>query len=303
MTITISVESRDTAMNAANAAFDEIARIERLMSPVVVTSDVCRINALADRQSVEVSEETFKILEYAKEVWRKSEGAFDITFASVAHLWHFDPKNFSPPSNHRVRSFLHLVNSENLLLDRARKAVRFRKKNMKIGLGGIAKGLAILRAIETLQRHGIRNAIVEAGGDLMVIGTKGNERWRVGLVHPRKKEILAVIEMFPGKAVATSGDYERFSMYRGIRYHHILDPSTGFPARNCISVSVICDDPIKADAYATACFVLGKEKAFALAKKDNFSLIVIDTNMQMYVSETLQGKINLIGNIPLQWVR
>lgn len=303
--ITIIAPSEREAVRAANAAFKEIARIEKLLSPVIEESDVYRINAYGSSKEVEVSEETLNLLHYAKEVWQNSERAFDITFASIAHLWDFSKPSFVPPSAARVNALRSLINSKYLILNDAKRTVKFQRKQMKIGLGGIAKGYAIKRAIEVLQQHGIQNAIVEAGGDLMVIGNKRGDRWYVALAHPRAKdEVVAILQLDPSTAIATSGDYERYAMYKGVRYHHIIDPKTGFPAKKCISVSVICNDPVKADAYATACFVLGKEKAFALAQKEQFGIIIIEENMKMYASESVKEMFVIQDeDISVQWMK
>lgn len=302
--ITVIADSHEKASQAAEAAFKEIGRIEALMSPVSISGDVYRINHDAARGPVEVSDETFSLLCHSKEVWERSGGAFDITFASLSQFWNFKKTPFIPPDADFLKKHLAKVDSMKMLLDAKKKTVKFTKAGMKIGLGGIAKGYAIYLAIEMLRAHGIRNAIVEAGGDLMVIGRKNGNFWRVGLAHPRQKEIVAVIELKDGQSIATSGDYERFAIYKGVRYHHIIDPKTGFPANRCVSVSVICDDPVEADAYATAFFVMGRERAFDLMKVHrNLEAIIIDPDMKIYASASLRGKIHLIREQELIWVQ
>ncbi len=301
--ITIITDSHDHAAKAAEAAFVEISRIEMLMSPVL-KGDVFRINKEAEDHPVTVSDETFAVIHRAKEIWQETAGAFDITFASISKFWDFNRIPFIPPQKNIIQKYLYLVNSDNLLLDARNKTVKFAKKHMKIGLGGIAKGFAILRAIEILRAQSITNAIVEAGGDLMVIGSKGSEQWRVGLAHPRAQEILSIIDLSDGCAIATSGDYERFAMHRATRFHHILDPKTGFPANRCISVSVICSDPVSADAYATAFFVLGKERAFEIIKKKgNLEAIIIEPDMRIYASESLKKRMHMLLDMKINWIK
>lgn len=301
--ITIIADSHDVAANAAEAAFAEIARIESLLSPKSESGDVARANRYASKVDVQISEETFRIIERAKGIWQKTDGAFDITFASIAHLWNFGKKPFMPPSRQSVLSLLDRIDSGKLVLDHNKKTVHYKKAGIKIGLGGIAKGYAIRRAIEIIRSHGIQNAIVEAGGDLMVIGNKSGSLWRVGLAHPRKQEILAAILLEDGQSVATSGDYERFSTYRGRRYHHILDPKTGFPAMRCVSVSVICSDPEMADAYATAFFVMGRQRAFEFMRNEkNLEAIIIEPDMKIYASESLKGKVHIQDMHQVCWV-
>ncbi len=302
--ITIAAESHDIAARAAEAAFAEIERIEALMSPKIATSDVARANRDAASYPVAISLETFDLINRAKKISDDTDGAFDISFASISHLWNFDKKPFIPPKPHDVQLLLNNFTSKNIVLDVHKKTVQYKTKRVKIGLGGIAKGYAIFRAMEVLRRYGIRHAIVDAGGDLMVIGHKGNEPWKVGLAHPRSKGILAVIDMQNGDSIATSGDYERFAMYNGVRYHHILNPNTGFPATGSISVSVMCDDPVLADAYATAFFVMGRKRAFELLKKHTrMRAIVIEQDMKVFASKSLKGGIRFLDEVEVQWVR
>lgn len=137
------------------------------------------------------------------------------------------------------------------------KKISFRRRGVKVGLGGIAKGYAVQRGIEVLREKGVAAAIVEEGGDLQVLGSKYGKAWLTGIRHPRKDDLLAALAMNDGEAIATSGDYERFASYGGRKYHHIIDPRTGKPSASLASVSVIAGDPVTADAYATALFVMG----------------------------------------------
>ncbi len=185
---------------------------------------------------------------------------------------------------------------------RLRRPCAFEKRGMKIGLGGIAKGYVIRRALEVLRSLGIEHAIVDAGGDLQVLGTKDGEEWLAGLVHPRTKELVIAIKMRDGDTVATSGDYERFAEHRGVRYHHIIDPATGFPANRLASVSVICSDPVEADAYATAIFVMGKERAVEFLKgRSGLEVILIDPEMRVWASESLRGRIVMLKEMGVEW--
>jgi len=300
--ITIVADSQEKAIIASEAAFAEIKRIEALMSPVIKGSDIARVNESASRMPITIAPETFNLITQSKNIWKETGGAFDITFASIARLWDYRRTPFSPPPPALVRSMKHLVDSAKMELDEGRKTVRFKKPGMKIGLGAIAKGYAIRRAMEIIRRYGIENAIVDAGGDLQVIGSKNGEDWIAGLIHPRTKQIVIGIKMRDGDAVATSGDYERFAMYRGIRYHHIIDPATGEPARHFASVSVICKDPVEADAFATAIFVMGMDRAGELlAKRTDLTVIVIGTDMKVRASRALEGRLVMPGDVEIGW--
>jgi thiamine biosynthesis lipoprotein len=301
--LTVIAETQEKAIVASEAAFAEIKRIETLMSPVIKGSDISRINEGAARGPITISPETFDLIAKSKDIWRESGGAFDITFASIARLWDYKRSPFVPPSPAMVRSLRHLVDSGKIVLDAAKKTVRFTKPRMKLGLGAIAKGYAVMRAIEVLRSLGIRNAIVAAGGDIQVMGDKDGEDWITGLIHPRTKEIVIAIKMKDGDAVSTSGDYERFAMYRGVRYHHIIDPATGEPARHFASVSVISRNPVDCDGYDTAMFVMGMEKARKLLeRRPDLGAIVIGLDMKVWASASLKGRLVPLKEIEIGWL-
>lgn len=301
--LTVIAESREKAVLAAEAAFAEIGRIESLMSPYAKGSDITRINDGAYRQPITISPETFALISKSKDIWRESGGAFDITFASIAHLWNYKSVPFIPPARETVLALRHLVDSGKMLLDDKKKTVKFTKPYMKIGLGAIAKGYAVLRAMDVLRRYGIRSAIVAAGGDLQFMGDKDGGDWIAGLIHPRTREIVIGIKMKDGDAVSTSGDYERFAMYRGIRYHHIIDPSTGEPARHFASVSVLSRNPVDCDGYDTAIFAMGMEKARKLmAKRPDLGVIVIGLDLKVWASPSLKGRILPLKEMTINWL-
>ncbi len=300
--LTIIAGSEELAATAARAAFGEIERIENLMSPRLAESDVSRINARAVVEPVRVSADTLAVIALSQEVSRLTGGAFDASFASLGRLWDFSKEPFSPPEKSEVLRLLPLVNYKNILLDNKRLTVRFVRKGMRIGLGGVAKGYAVGKAIEAMKRLGIENAIVEAGGDLHVIGSKFGNPWRVGLMHPREKSIILTLALQGGESIVTSGDYERFAMYKGIRYHHIIDPATGFPAKGLSSVSIIAKDPALSDALATALFVMGKEKAIEfVSKRKDLKAILIDPELRIYASKELKGRIAPVNKIVINW--
>lgn len=300
--LTIITPSEETASSAARAAFGEIERIENLMSPRLAESDVSKINARAAEGPVRVSADTFAVITLAQEVSHLTGGAFDASFASLGKLWDFSREPFSPPEKREVLRLLPLVSYKNVRLEKRSRTVRFARKGMRIGLGGVAKGYAVGKAIEALKKHGVKDAIVEAGGDLKVIGMKFGNPWRVGLMHPREKSIIITLALRSGESIVTSGDYERFAMHKGTRYHHIIDPSTGFPARGLSSVSIIAKDPARADVYATALFVMGKERAIELlAKRKDLKAILIDSGMRVYASRDLKERIALSEKSEIEW--
>lgn len=300
--ITIISDSEDKAVKTSEQAFMEIERIENLMSPYRTTADIYKLNKYAYKRSVKVSEETFSLIKKSYEISEITNGSYDITFASLSHIWNFKKKDFSPPSEYIVNKLLPSFDYHNLILDPVNSAVEFRKKATKIGLGGIAKGYAIKKGIHVIRKAGIKNAILEAGGDVQVLGDKYNQDWKIGLRHPRKDDLILSIGLKDMDSIATSGDYERFRMYRGKRYHHILNPKTGFPAETFSSVSVISKDPTDADIFATAFFVMGKVRAIEFLKqRKDLTAIFVDLNLECSASGELKGRINLFNNYNIKW--
>jgi len=302
VSLTVIADTRESGVRASEAAFGEIARIEALMSPKIADSDIARLNRGAARSPVSVSEETFALLRTSIEVSRETGGAFDVSFASLGGLWKTGSEDFRPPDALQVTRMLPLVDYRKIRLEEEGRRVSLALPGMRLGLGGIAKGYAIGRAVQVLRREGVRASIVDAGGDLQVTGDKFGDPWRVGLMHPRKKEIILAFSARDGEAVVTSGDYERFAIFNGIRYHHILDPKTGFPARGLASVTVVGSDPVLADAYATALFVMGGAGTREFARKNSrIKVILIDEELNIAASKRLKGRISPTGSEKIEW--
>lgn len=300
--LTILADSENSASLAANAVFNEFSRIELLMSPYRNESDIYAINNRKG-STAEVSTETLELVQRSLDMSEKTGGAFDITFATVSRLWNLRAERFIPPSPQMVNHYLSSLNYRLISVNKAKSTIEIKKSLTKIGLGGIAKGYAVARAIAVLHSLGIRNAIVEAGGDLQVIGSNNGSPWTVGLKHPREQAIIGVIQLESGDSVVTSGDYERYAMHNGTRYHHILDPVTGFPARQFSSVTVVCSDPIEADALSTAFFVMGKEKVYRfLSMNSGIKVILIDDEMHIAASKDMKGRLTLLRNVAVEWI-
>ncbi|MBN1531046.1 MAG: FAD:protein FMN transferase [Spirochaetes bacterium] len=301
--VTVVAPDRDVALQAAEAAFAEMARIEKLMSPRLEGSDVSRINRGAAAGPVQVSRETCRVLEAAAALAEETGGAFDVTFVPLGRIWDYRRKPFAPPSDALVVRTKMLVDYRKIVLEPRNRTVRFLRDGMEIGLGALAKGYAVGRAVAALRALGIRDCIVEIGGDLQVSGTRLGRPWITGLRHPRNGGILLSIEMQPGMSVVTSGDYERAAVSRGRRYHHIIDPRTGRPTETFESVSVIAGDPMRADAVATALFVLGEGEGMQfLARHRELQVILVDLQGGVRISRSLRDRVTLFENIPVRWI-
>ena len=290
--ITLIADDEEAANKASLQAFQEIKRIETLMSPWLDSSDVTRINRSAGKERVKVSPETFEVIQKAQEISELSEGGFDITIGPLTELWREARKKKIPPSIEEVKEKLGLVNFKNIETDQKGK-VFLKKKDMAIDLGGIAKGYAVDRAFGVLRSLGYKNLIVNAGGDLRVGGLKNNQPWSIGIQNPRESQkILARISV-SDMAVATSGDYEKYFIYQGKRYHHIFNPRDGFPTEGCQSVTIVTKDCITADGLATAVFVLGAEKGYSLCQKlEGVDCIIVDKEGKIIFSPGLKDHIS-----------
>jgi thiamine biosynthesis lipoprotein len=290
--ITLIADDEEAANKASLQAFQEIKRLETLMSPWLDSSDVTRINRSAGKERVKVSPETFEVIQKAQEISELSEGGFDITIGPLTELWRKAREKKIPPPVEDVKEKLGLVNFKNIEMYQEGK-VFLKKKDMAIDLGGIAKGYAVDRAFELLKSLGYRNLIVNAGGDLRVGGLKNNQPWSIGIQNPREsKKILARISV-SNMAVATSGDYEKFFIYEGKRYHHIFNPKDGFPTEGSQSVTIIAKDCITADGLATAIFVLGSEKGYSLCQQlDGVKCLIVDKEGKIIFSPSLKDRIS-----------
>lgn len=257
--ITVIDCDREKAEKAVNLAFKEMERVEEVMSEYQNESEVSLLNKKGE---VNASEELIYIINQSLYYSNLSGGAFDITVKPILDLYSdsFENKGRAPTEK-EINHTLQLVDYHKIKLKGNK--VKFLQEGMKITLGGIAKGYAIDQAIEILKKNGIENALVNAGGDVRAMGNKNGQDWKIALENPRnKKEYVALIYL-QNKSVATSGDYERYFDPEK-KFHHIVNPKTGYSARELISVTITAEKAMDADALATAVFVLGPHKGLQL---------------------------------------
>ncbi|MFO0753702.1 MAG: FAD:protein FMN transferase [Thermodesulfovibrionales bacterium] len=297
ITITVASSSGRDAEKAMDRAFAAIERLGGLFNYFDEGSEVSLINRNAGIRPVVVSQETLDIIEQALSVSRETDGAFDITIGPVMALWDFH-KGVLPDAQ-AVKDRLQLVGYRKVVVDKAKGTVFLRKKGMQIDLGGIAKGYAADRAVEILRKNGMRAGLVAVAGDIKAYGLKPDRSaWRIGLKAPRERsdgqEIFASLPLRE-RAVSTSGDYERFFIRSGVRYHHLLDPKTGYPASGCRSVSVIAGEGTLTDAFSTGVFVLGPERGMETLKRLGFDGVIVDSSGAVSLTEGIKGSIELDG--------
>ncbi|HWR89689.1 MAG TPA: FAD:protein FMN transferase, partial [Dissulfurispiraceae bacterium] len=213
----------------------------------------------------------------------------------VIESWDFEKKTI--PGKEEINEKMIRVGYRNIILDRGQRTVFLKKGGMQINLGGILKGYAADKAVDVLRENGIRSGIVAIGGDIRAFGSRpGGEPWKVGVQNPRQTgkddEILATVNL-TDRAISTAGDYERYYIRDGVRYHHILDPKTGYPAKGCRSVTVIAADGITADGFDTGLFVLGPAKALSILGKLGLDGIVVDEDGKVFVTDGIKGSVSL----------
>jgi thiamine biosynthesis lipoprotein len=263
------------ANEAIDALLQEMRHIDDTMSTYKPTSEVSQVNARAADGPMKISKELFDLLTTAKEYSVITDGAFDITYASVGYMYDF--RKHVHPDEAQIAKALPAINYRHVLLDSKNQTVQFSQKGVRIDLGGIAKGYSVDRGIDVLKSFGITRAYVSAGGDSRIIGDRFGKPWIVGIRDPNKGEgeVIARIPLVDA-AISTSGDYERFFEENGVRYHHIIDPHTGHSASKVRSATVIGPYATRTDGLSNTAFVLGPEKAMEIYNRlDDIDAIIV----------------------------
>ena len=282
------------ALRAFEQVFIEFDRLDRLLSVWHPESDVSRINAAAGRAPVTVAPETLEVLHAARQIGDWTDGKFDVTFGALSGLWKFDhDQDDRVPPLAEVQSRLPLVDYRALEVDAAARTASLRRPGMRVHLGGIGKGYAVDRAAALLRAQGLTDFLIQSGGDLYAAGRRGDRPWRAGIQDPRgaADQLFAVMDL-RDETFSTSGDYERFFLRDGRRYHHILDPDDGVPARGCRSVTIVARKAMLADALSTGVFVLGHEAGMALIERlPDVEGVIVTSGNAVLVSSGLTGRL------------
>ncbi len=290
----------ENAEQAFSRVKAELFRLEKKLSRFIRDSEVSRINQFAGKASVAISSETCEVLSAAIRLSEISGGLFDITITPLLDLWDYK-HSFHVPEDGEIQRTLAFVNFRDLLVNSNEKSATLRKEGQSIDLGGIGKGYASDRCIKILQDSGISSAFINIGGNVSTLGNKPEgSPWRVGIRHPRQENSLLGAVRVTGKAVVTSGDYERYFMdLDGNRRHHILNPFTGYPADSgLISVSVICDSAIVGDALSTAIFAGGIEKGMGyMAYFPGAEAILVDKLQQVYITKGIKESFQAVEGV------
>lgn len=290
----------ETYVHAAfERALAEFERLEALMTTWRESSEISRVNAAAGKSAVPVGAETFEVVQAALDMSAKSKGTFDITFETLHGLWKFDEDlDPTPPSPAALRAKLKVMGYKHVHLDTEKRTIMLDAPGVKISLGGIAKGYAVDKAVAVLDQAGLTSFFVQAGGDLYARGKKPNgTEWSAGIRDPRgpAEKYFAMVAL-SDHSFSTAGDYERSYIKDGKRYHHIIDPRTGYPAEACRSVTVWAKTAFMADAVDDAVFILGPTEGLKLVESlEGVGAVIVDAKNQVWVSERMTGKVIKAG--------
>lgn len=283
-----------------NEAFSIIQDIESKMSINIENSEINKINNNSGKSYVTVSPETYFVVEKGKYYSSLSNGSFDISIGPLVKLWGIGNKDAKVPLQNDIDKALSKIDYNNILLKESDKSIMLAKEGMIVDLGGIAKGYAADAVAEFLKSKNINRAIIDLGGNVLVLGGKSEtEKWSIGIQNPfePRNKYIGILNVMD-KTVVTSGVYERYFYENNKRYHHILDPFTGYPVENSLmSVSIVADKSIDADGLSTTVFALGLEKGAKLIEKlDGIDAIFVDKNKNIYITKGLKESFKITNN-------
>ncbi|HEY1910268.1 MAG TPA: FAD:protein FMN transferase [Vicinamibacterales bacterium] len=293
--LTASTSDDAAARATFDAVFAEFERLEAQMSNWRPGSDVLRINAAAGEQPVAVAPEVREVLHIARQVSEWTDGAFDVTFGALTDVWKFDQdQDDTVPDQAAIARRLALVDYRAIEIDDRAGTVFLARKGMRIHLGGIGKGYAVDRAVRIFRDRGLRDFMIQAGGDMYVGGQRDGRPWRLGIADPRgTHQPFATVDL-SDSTFSTSGDYERFFIKDGVRYHHILDLRTGQPARASRSVTMVTDRAVIADALAKGVFILGPTAGMAMVERlPHVDAVIVSAKNEVTISNGLQGRVTI----------
>lgn len=288
--ITVVAKNSKEGNHFIDLAVEEISRIEKLISSWDPNSQTSLINRNAGIAPVKVDDELFYLIDRAIGISKLTDGAFDVSYASMDKIWKFDGSMKKFPSEDEVTGSIKAVGFEKIILDSEQKTIFLTTKGMKIGFGAIGKGYAADRAKSLLISKGVSAGIINASGDMNTWGNQANgQPWKVAITNPMDKNKVFALLPISNKAVVTSGNYEKFVMFNNKRYSHIIDPRKGYPASGIISVTVFAPKAELADALATSVFVMGVEIGLdRINQLPNVECIIIDDKGAIFTSEHIE---------------
>ena len=288
--ITVVASNEKEGNEYIDSAIFEIARIEKLISSWDVNSETSLINKLSGIKPIKVDKELFDLIERSIAISALTNGAFDISYASMDRIWNYDGTMREMPSEEKISSSIKKVGYQNIIIDKEAQTVFLKLKGMKIGFGAIGKGYAADKAKALLIEKGVKAGIINASGDLNAWGKQANGRdWMVAITNPLNKNKVFSWLPINDSAIVTSGNYEKFISFNGIRYSHIIDPRTGYPSTGIISTSIMTSNAELADAISTSVFVMGVETGLDFINQlKGVDCIIIDEQNKIHTSNNVK---------------
>lgn len=296
VSISVVTGSEDRAKKAIEEAYRELDRLGQLLNFYAEDSELSAINRNAGIKPVQISADTLAVIRTAIYAAEQTEGGFDVTVGPIVRLWDFKKKTI--PASGMIEKAKKIVGYKHIVVDPAASTVYLDKKGMQIDLGGILKGYAADKAVEVLMQKGIEDGIVAVAGDIRVFGRQPDGRpWNIGVQNPRQSgdddALLATVHLENG-GISTSGDYQRYFFEKGVRYHHLLNPTTGYPQNLCRSVTIVAPTSALTDSFATGIFILGPKKGLAVLEKLGMDGLIVDKDGRIRMTKGLKNKVHLI---------
>lgn len=296
--ITIVAKNADVAERNINTVIAEVSRIESLISDWIPQSQVSQVNSNSGIRPVKVDKEVFELTKRAIELSKTTNGAFDISFAAMDRIWKFDGSMTAMPTPEAIKKSVEKVGYKNIVLDSINSTIYLKHKGMKIGFGALGEGYAADKGRILMLRKGIKAGIINGSGDMSTWGRQPNGKyWNIGITNPFKTDTIIAVVPLKQSAVVTSGSYEKYVVFNGKRYAHIINPATGYPATGLISVTVFGPSAERANGFSTSMMVLGEDAALKFIKKfPAYSYVMIADNGRIYSSPKLNFKIQQLKN-------
>ncbi|BCY28810.1 FAD:protein FMN transferase [Flavobacterium okayamense] len=290
--VTVIAKDSVEGESFCNKAIEEVKRIENLISDWIPATEISNVNKYAGVKPIIVKKEVFDLVERSLQISRLTDGAFDISYASMDRIWNFDGSMKKMPTPEEIKASVSKVGYQNVILDKENSTIFLKNKGMKLGLGGIGQGYIADKIKELLQSKGCVGGVINVSGDINTWGYQlDGTPWTVAIVNPMNKS--KVFATFPliDSAVETSGSYEKFVVFNGKRYSHIIDPRTGYPASGLVSVSVFAKKTELADALATSIFVMGKDVGLDFINQlPGIECILVDDKGEVFTSKNIDIK-------------
>ena len=290
----MTVVAKDTVQGNQyiDLAVAEVKRIENLISDWIPTTQISEVNKNAGVKPVKVDDEVFQLVERALKISKITNGAFDISYASMDKIWKFDGSMKEMPTPEAIKKSVEKIGYQNIILNEKEKTIFLKNTGMKLGLGGIGQGYIADKIKALLQSKGCTSGIVNVSGDINTWGRQPDGKlWTIGIINPMNKNKVFATFPLENNAVETSGSYEKYVIFNGIRYSHIIDPRTGYPAQGVVSVSVFAKQTEIADGLATGIFVLGVEVGLDLVNQlKGIECVIIDDKGKIHSSKGIDLK-------------